>query len=120
MTSRFALSDHEKGILAITYITDGQWTALSLTREEGASFLLHFFKSLLRKDDPEEIAKEVYLSMQNTLMAYRKDDFILIQSEPPFSPFSKQNFTRLLKSWYTGGELGFRDQFYREVVPIEP
>ena len=38
MASRFALSEHEKGILAITYIADGQWTGLGVTREEGASF----------------------------------------------------------------------------------
>jgi hypothetical protein len=113
MPARFPLTDDEKGYLAITYIVDARWGAIGLTKDEGLSFLIHFFKSLLRKDAPEKIAKTLYLSLQNTLMACRKDEFLLIQSESPFSPFSMQNLISLLKFWQVNGEPGVKGEFAR-------
>lgn len=50
-------------------------------------------------------------------MALRKDDFLTIQKEPAFSPFSRRNFEKLLKAWIANGESGYAEEFRRILNP---
>jgi hypothetical protein len=111
MTPRFNLNHQEIASLVTTFVADGRWNNIGLNEIEGEQYLLDFIASLLQKDDPERITKTIYLGMQNTLMALRKDDFLTIQEEPPFSPFSRHNFDKLLRAWIANGKSGYTKEF---------
>lgn len=96
------LSSTELAILSALYVTDGRWDDLGLSEEDACDMLAHFFHCL--RGDVREAIDICYGSLQNSLMARRKDTFEQIQSEPPFSRFGEANMRALLDAWMEGGK----------------
>src|SRR5262249_39690389 len=96
----------------LTYIVDGRWDQVGiLSEDEASNFLLTYLPHLKVGNDIQKFAKYAYLDLQNTLMAFRKDDFCTIQMEPPFSEFGQQNFIKLINTWRNKGDAGYKEEF---------
>jgi hypothetical protein len=109
--ARFRLEESEMIWLMATFIASGRWVALGLTEADAKDWLLNFIHSL--KVHGDSTTKALFLQMQNTLMALRKDSFDRIQQEPPFSVFGRQTLTQLDRSWVQGGDNGFLSEWNR-------
>jgi hypothetical protein len=96
------LSSTELAILSALYVTDGRWDDLGLTEEDACDMLAHFFHCL--RGDLRDAIGTCYDSLQNSLMARRKDTFEQIQNEPPFSLFGETNMRAFLEAWIEGGK----------------
>jgi hypothetical protein len=91
MAGRFTLNEQELATLVNQFILDGRWDQVGLDKSEASELLLQYFKCLRIGDDIKGFVNGIYITLQNTLMALRKDDFRTIQLEPPFSKFGRQN-----------------------------
>jgi hypothetical protein len=105
MSGKRNLSEWEIGILTVLFIADGKWDKLDLN-EEQAQNLVHRLFGCFGENDT---IKAVYLSLQNALMARRKDTFEEIQEEPPFSRRGQRTLTRLFEAWKDAGEQGLTE-----------
>ena len=105
MNGRFKLDGADMMNLMITTIAAGTKIP-GITLDSIIDILPGFFdisKSHFG-NDVSAAAHQTYLQIQWALMAYRKDDFITIQKEPPFNRHGKANFISLLTAYNEGGK----------------
>lgn len=122
---RFDLNEGELLYLIAMHVAAGWWEDFGNSEERAKSFLMSMIK-VLKAHGPEAI-RDLVWTMQNTLMAQRKDDFQTIQMQPPFIPCVRNHLEILDEWWVSDGEQGFNemwDMVFRsgwraEVVPHE-
>lgn len=115
LLARFNLDRSETVCLLVTFFVSGRWAQVGASEEQAREWVLKFVHSL-NKHDSTTIGA-VFLTMQNTLMAHRKDTFGRIQQEPPFSAFGLENMIQLDRAWVAGGNDGFRSEWRRIFAP---
>jgi hypothetical protein len=125
MAGRFGLSGADMMELMAATVAAGVDTGL--TDAMHAEVWPGFFDIGLRfsEGDAEKFAEQAYISIQNTLMAIAKDDFLTIQKEPPFRSQGQANFIAMVKAYQEGGVDGLRKELARvraakETVPDAP
>ncbi len=109
--SRTELTEYEMSGLVISTVACGQWETLGLSKNEASNLIKDFCKNIYPNNKAEDVAKSVYHSTQNGMMAFRKDDFYTIQGEPPFSDFGRENLIKLINAWDEGGEESLEQLF---------
>lgn len=109
--SRTELTEDELYGLVVSTVAFGQWETVGLSKNEALNLIKDFCKNIYSNNKAEDVARSVYYSTQNGLMAFRKDDFYTIQREPPFSDFGRENLIRLIAAWEENGEDSLEQMF---------
>lgn len=113
--TRFTLSELEMTYVLFSYLVSGDWQDMGVSEEQAREWILKFIR--LAKNHGTKAVKGLFIGMQNTLMAHRKDSFEKIQREPFFSPFARSNAIELDTAWTDGGDSGFRIEWNRIFAP---
>jgi len=109
---QFALTEHELALLAATKAVSESFAMLGGSEDQRMDYVQVLIASLKEHEDHASV-RDIFSSMQHTLMAYRKDSFEEIQQEAPFSNFALQNMMQLELQWLTGGKRGFDEEWRR-------
>ncbi len=106
---RFELSADENVCLIASFVVAGRWLEINMDEPQAMTWLFHFLGSL--RGDSAEAVKDIYVLMQNILMAHHKTDFLGIQLQPPFSDWGRSNAERLAAALRQRGEPGFKAEW---------
>ena len=106
---RFKLDPADGMLLVFTCIAAGQDIA-GMPVQMMVDALAGFFREVCSTGSPQSAADQLYASVQCTLMALRKDDFLTIQREAPFNRRGKANFAAMIAAYNQTGEEGLRQK----------
>jgi hypothetical protein len=109
--TRGGLTKYERHGLIICNVLSGDWHLIDNDRYNALNLIEQFCKSADLSEGAEQVANDIFVPTQNGLMNYRKDDFHIIQREPPFSDFGRENLIKFLNSWETGGKMALEQMF---------
>lgn len=119
---RFELTGHDFLVMLVTAFAGGtRIPGLTDIREPFVDLVRSYFSNTREWMDrnprlsgnPERAVDAIYRDVQCTLMAYRDQDFIAIQTEPQFSRrnHGKANLVTMLGGYLNGGEEGLNAAF---------
>lgn len=109
--SRTELTEDEMSGLVVSTVVCGQWETVGLSKNEALNLITDFCRNIYPNNKAVDVAKSLYYSTQNGLMAFRKDDFYTIQGEPPFSDFGRENLIKLITAWEKEGQESLERMF---------
>lgn len=112
MANIYNLTNQESMFYTAQCIVNGNWHLFNGDRNVALNKLKLFCGYInLRLFNSEDFLEDIYIRVQSSLMSKRLNTFKIIQFQPPFHDFGKQNFKDLLTSWEKGGETAMERKF---------
>jgi hypothetical protein len=86
--------------LIVCSVACGNLEKINLGEKEAYELLGTFLKQTSSGQDDGSLRIDGFIARtQDALMAYRKEDFLFIQSEPPFRPYARSNLQEFAGLW---------------------
>lgn len=93
-------------------IVNGNWHLFNGDRRVALNKLKLFCGYInLKSFNSEAFLEDIYIKTQSSLMSKRLNTFKVIQFQPSFNDFGKQNFRDLLTDWESDGETALERKF---------
>lgn len=112
MSNIYNLTNQESVIYTAQCIVNGNWHLFDGDRNVALNKLKLICGYInLRSFNSEAFLEDIYIRIQTSLMSKRLNTFKIIQFQPPFHDFGKQNFKDLLAQWESNGEIALERKF---------
>lgn len=112
MANIYNLTNHETMFYTAQCIVNGNWHLFNEDRKLAFNKLKLFCSYIsLRSFNSKAFLEDIYLKTQISLMSKRLNTFKVIQFQPSFNDFGRQNFEDLLTDWEGNGDTALAKKF---------
>jgi len=112
MANIYNLTNQEAMFYTAQCIVNGNWHLFKGDRNVALNKLKLFCGYInIRSFNSEAFLEDIYIRIQSSLMSKRLNTFKIIQFQPPFHDFGKQNFKDLLTAWEGNGKIALETKF---------